>query len=260
MRKRVPLDWGLRVSAVSYLNTWPLVWGFLHGPQRGMFDFRFDLPAQCADAVAAGEADLGLVPCAELDRLGTGFLPGLGIACDGPVRSILLISKTPIAAIRTLAADSSSRTSVALARILLAERYGCRPAITPHAPRLEAMLAECDAALIIGDPALRIEPADLPWETLDLGAEWVSWSGLPMVFAVWAGRPEALRPEVERAFQASWEWGRGHIDEIAALAAAERGFPDAVAREYVTRHIVYELSDRHRAGLDLFRRKARELE
>lgn len=250
----------MRVSAVSYLNTWPLVWGFLHGREQGLFDFRFDLPSQCADALAAGDVDLGLVPCAELDRLRMGFLPGLGIACEGPVRSILLISRTPPGKIRTLAADSSSRTSVALARILLAERYGCRPAITPHSPHLEEMLAACDAALIIGDPALRIEPVRLPWETLDLGAEWVKWTGLPMVFAVWAGRREALRSEVERAFQASWEWGRGHIDEIVARAESERGFPEAVARDYVTRHIVYELSGRHRAGLEAFRRKARELE
>jgi predicted solute-binding protein len=250
----------LRVSAVSYLNTWPLVWGFLHGPEQGRFDFRFDLPAQCADALAAGEVDLGLVPCAELDRLGMGFLPGLGIACEGPVRSILLISKTAIGKIRTLAVDSSSRTSVALARILLKQLHGCVPTIAARPPRLDEMLAECDAALIIGDPALRIEPSQLPWETKDLGAEWVAWSGLPMVFAVWAGRAEALQPEVERAFQASWEWGRRHIDDIAARAAAERGFPEALAREYVTRHVVYELSARHRAGLELFRRKVRELE
>jgi predicted solute-binding protein len=250
----------LRVSAVSYLNTWPLVWGFLHGPERGLYEFQFDLPAQCADALGAREVDLGLVPCAELDRLDMGFLPGLGIACEGPVRSILLVSKVPIGEIRTLAADSGSRTSVALARILLAERYGCLPAITRHAPRLEEMLKERDAALIIGDPALRIEPAALPWAVLDLGAEWVAWSGLPMVFAVWAGRPEVLGPQVERAFQASWEWGRGHIDEIVLRASVERGFAEDTARAYVTRHIVYELSERHHAGLELFRRKARELE
>jgi predicted solute-binding protein len=253
------IDWNLRVSAVSYLNTWPLVWGFLNGPGRGLYDFRFDLPAQCADALGAGEVDMGLVPCAELDRLGLDFLPDLGIACDGPVRSILLISKKPFGQIRTLAADSSSRTSVALTRILLAERFGCRPAITRQPPQLEEMLAESDAALIIGDPALRIEPAELPWETLDLGAEWVKWSGLPMVFAVWAGRTEVLGPDVARAFADSWEWGRAHMDEIVARAAAERGFSEAVAREYLTRHIVFELTPRHRAGLALFREKVREL-
>ncbi len=203
---------------------------------------------------------MGLVPCAELDRLGLGFLPGLGIACEGPVRSILLISRRPFTEIRTLAADSGSRTSVALARILLAERYGCVPAITTHAPRLDEMLAECDAALIIGDPALRIDPAQLPFQTLDLGAEWLAWSGLPMVFAVWAGRADVLREDVERAFDESYDWGAGHMEEIVRKAVAERGFPEDLARNYLTRHIVYRLSARHLAGLELFRRKVRELE
>ena len=245
----------MRVSAVSYLNTWPLVWGFLHGSEQGLFDFRFDLPAQCAAALGCGDADIGLVPCAELDRLGLDFLPDLGIACEGPVRSILLISKLPFGQIRTLSADSGSRTSVALTRILLRERYGCEPLVSPHAPDLAEMMAESDAALIIGDPALRIEPKELEWNALDLGAEWVAWTGLPMVFAVWAGRQAALRPKVARAFLDSYEWGRGHTEEIVARAAVERGFAAEAARDYVTRRIVYELDDRHRAGLELFRRK-----
>jgi predicted solute-binding protein len=250
----------LRVSAVSYLNTWPLVWGFLHGPEQGFFDFRFDLPSQCAAALESGDADIGLVPCAELDRLELEFLPELGIACEGPVRSILLISKCPYQKIRTLAADSSSRTSVALARILLAERFDCRqPIITPHPPRLAEMLTECDAALIIGDPALRLEPESLPYRTLDLGAEWVKWTGLPMVFAVWAGRREALTPDVAARFTASYSWGRNHVDEIVEHAV-ERGFSAPLARDYLTRHIVYQLSERHLRGLRLFRSRVRELE
>jgi predicted solute-binding protein len=249
----------LLVSAVSYLNTWPLVWGFLHGEQKGIFDFRFDLPAHCAAALERGDADIGLVPCAELDRLGLDFLPELGIACDGPVRSILLISKCPFEEIRTLAADSSSRTSVALARILLAERFDCRRLnVTPHLPRLEDMLADCDAALIIGDPALRLEPATLPYHTLDLGEEWRRWTGLPMVFAVWAGRRKALTPEAAAAFSASYRWGKSHMDEIVRRAA-EHGFQETLARDYLTRHIEYELSGRHLRGLELFRSQVRLL-
>ncbi len=247
----------MRVSAVSYLNTWPLVWGFLHGPGRGRFDFRFDLPAECANALGTGDASIGLVPCAELDRLGLEYLPDLGIACEGPVRSILLISKRPYREIGTLAVDSGSRSSVALSRILLAERYGCRPRFVPMAPRLQDMLSECDAALIIGDPALHIEPEQLPYRTLDLGAEWVAWSGLPMVFAVWAGKREHLTADVATAFADSCRWGLGHMDEIVAAAARERGFGEELAREYLTQHIVYELSARHREGLELFRRLAR---
>jgi len=248
------------VSAVSYLNTWPLVWGFLHGAQKGIFDFRFDLPAHCAAALERGDADIGLVPCAELDRLRLDFLPELGIACDGPVRSILLISKCPYKEIRTLAADSGSRTSVALARILLAERFDCPPLdVRPHSPHLNDMLAECDAALIIGDPALHLDPAALPHRTLDLGEEWRAWTGLPMVFAVWAGRREALTHETSAAFSASYRWGKTHMNEIVRQAA-EQGFPQGLARDYLTRHIQYELSDRHLRGLELFRDRVRQLE
>jgi chorismate dehydratase len=249
----------LIVSAVSYLNTWPLVWGFLHGPQKGLFNFRFDLPVHCAEALRDGKADVGLLPCAELDRLGLDFLPELGIACDGPVRSILLMSRCPIEEIRTLSVDSSSRTSVALARIILAQRYGCRPLITPHTPVLEEMLVENDAALVIGDPALHLDPAQLPYRTLDLGAEWVEWSGLPMVFAVWAGRKQFLTADVAQAFCGSYEWGRTHPDEMVELAAAERGFPQELARAYFTRHIVYALSAKHLEGLALFREHVRAL-
>jgi predicted solute-binding protein len=232
----------------------------LHGSGHHGFDFQFDLPAQCADALGTGQADIGLAPCAELDRLGLDFLPGLGIACEGPVRSILLISKVPFERIRSLAVDSGSRTSVALARILLADRYGCNPTIAARPPEIDRMLDEADAALIIGDAALRIEPHTLPWKVLDLGAEWVQWTGLPMVFAVWAGRRELLTPEVSGAFTASYRWGAANIEEIVRAAEAERGFPADLAREYLTRHIVYELGTRHLEGLALFRDKVRSLE
>lgn len=249
----------LLVSAVSYLNTWPLVWGFLHGPQKGLFNFRFDLPAVCAAVVGKGDADIGLVPAAELDRLDLSFLPDVGIACEGPVRSILLISRRPVNEIRTVAVDSGSRTSVALARIILAEKYGCRPEMTGQAPVLAEMLESSDAALVIGDPALHLEPESLPYTALDLGAEWVRWTGLPMVFAVWAGHPEKLTPPVREAFLASFEWGRQHRDEMVEKAVAERGFPAGLAREYMERRIVYRLGEKHLEGLRLFRQKVREL-
>ncbi len=250
----------MRVSAVSYLNTWPLVWGFLHGEQRGLYDFRFDLPAVCAQAVAEGDADIGLVPCAEVERLGLDFLPDLGIACEGPVRSILLVSKKPFREIQTLAADSSSRTSVALTRILLRERYGCLPRISRQAPALEEMLADSDAALIIGDPALHLDPATLPYEVLDLGAEWTGFTGLPMVFAVWAGRAENLARADRGAFLASYRYGVTRLDEIVRQAEVERAFPQAVSREYLTRYIQFELTPRHLEGLRLFRGFVRSLD
>ena len=159
----------LKVCAVSYLNTVPLVWGMLHGRQKGLFDLLFRVPAECADLLAAREVDVGILPCFELLRQDLGTVPGVGIACRGPVRSILLISKCPLGQIRTLAGDSSSRTSVALARILLERRYGAVPRVIPFAPDLTAMLDAADAALVIGDPALRIDPAGLPYEVEGLG-------------------------------------------------------------------------------------------
>lgn len=226
------------------------MWGFLKGPQQGLYDFRFDLPVHCAAAVESGDAAIGLVPSAEVERMGLDFYPGLGIATEGPVRSILLVSRVPFREIRTLAADSSSRTSVALTRIMLRERYGCTPAIRAESPVLEDMLEDSDAALVIGDPALRLDPAALPYFVMDLGAEWVAWTELPMVFAVWAGR----QPVNGTAFEAAFAWGGTRIEEMVAAAAAERGFAPGLAREYLTRNIVYRLGPKHLEGLALFRR------
>jgi predicted solute-binding protein len=242
----------LRVCAVSYLNTTPLVWGMLHGDQRGQFELDFRVPSGCADAVAGGNADIGIVPSFELTRQDLEVLPGAGIACHGAVRSILLISKRPAAEIRQLAADSSSRTSVQLARVILERKYGAAPEVISHPPDVDAMLAAADAALVIGDPALRIDPGKLPFHVYDLGAEWLEMTGKPMVFAVWAGRRDAVTPEVTQAFRESCRFGRMRIDEIVAVEAAARGFAPELVRNYLTRHIIHELGPAHYAGLDLF--------
>jgi chorismate dehydratase len=242
----------LRVCAVSYLNTTPLVWGMLQGPQRDLFDLEFRVPAECADALASGAADIGIVPSFELTRQRLEVLPGAGIACHGPVRSILLISKCPAAEILRLAVDSSSRSSVQLARVILERKFGAAPELISHAPNLDAMLKMADAALVIGDPALRIEPAHLPFQVYDLGAEWVDLTGYPMVFAVWAGRKDAVTPAVAEAFRASCRYGRERMEEIIAAESAARGFEPELVREYLTRHIVHELGPRDYAGMDLF--------
>jgi predicted solute-binding protein len=242
---------------VSYLNTVPLVWGMLHGPQRGLFDLDFRIPAGCADQLASGEADIGIVPSFELTRQDLEIIPGAGIACRGAVRSILLISKRPAREIRRLAADSSSRTSVQLARVILERRYGAEFESIAHPPDLEAMLRAADAALVIGDPALRIDPARLPYFVYDLGAEWVEMTGLPMVFAVWAGRREVVTPAVVEAFRGSCEYGLARIEEIVAAEAPSRPFPPEMVREYLTRNIVHVLGPREYAGLDLFLKYAR---
>jgi predicted solute-binding protein len=250
----------LRVCAVSFLNTTPLVWGMLHGPQRGLFQLDFRIPSVCADRMASGDADIGIVPCFELTRQDLEVIPGAGIACHGPVRSILLVSQRPAAEIRTLAVDSSSRTSVQLARVILERRYGAEYRAIPHAPDLDAMLRVADAALIIGDPALRLDPALLPYEVHDLGGEWVEMTGLPMVFAVWAARKGVATPEVVEAFRESCRYGRERMDEIVAAESARLGFSPGFVREYLTRHIVHELGPREYEGMALFLSYAREKE
>jgi len=231
----------------------------LHGPQQGLFDLDFRIPSGCADDMAAGAADIGLIPLFELTRQDLEVIAGPGIACRGPVRSILLISSRPAPEIRTLAADSSSRTSVELVRIVLERRYGAAPASIPHPPDLEAMLRVADAAVIIGDPALRIDPARLPYYVYDLGGEWVEMTGLPMVFAVWAGRKGVVTAEVAEAFRESCRYGRARIDEIVACEAPRRGFPPDFVEEYLTRRIVNELGPREYQGMDLFLSYARQL-
>jgi chorismate dehydratase len=247
----------VRVCAVSFLNTTPLVWGMLHGPQRGLFDLDFQIPAACADRVASGEADIGIIPSFELTRQHLEVIPGTGIACHGPVRSILLISSRPAPEIERLAVDSSSRTSVQLARVLLERRFGAEPELIPHPPDLDAMLRIADAALIIGDPALHIEPSRLPYHVYDLGKEWVEMTGLPFVFAVWAGRKSVITPQVTEAFQQSCQFGRARIEEIVAAESARREIAPVLVREYLTRHIVHELGPQDYQGMDLFLSYAR---
>jgi predicted solute-binding protein len=249
----------LRVCAVSYLNTVPLVWGLLHGDQQGIFELDFAIPAECADRLERGLADIGIVPAAELPRLGLKRIEGTGIACEGPVRSILLVSRVPLQDIQTLAADSSSRTSVMLARIVLARKYGCEPVVSSMAPDLAAMLESADAALIIGDPALHVDPSSVPFHVIDLGAEWTEMTGLPMVFAVWAGRPEIVSKDLAPVFRDSLRFGLDHLNEIIANEAAPHGVSQSLAREYLTGHIRFELGQREYEGMDLFLQYAAEL-
>lgn len=250
----------LRVCAVSYLNTVPLVWGMLHGEQKETFDLRFALPSTCADQLASGEADIGIVPVIEMARQHLEYFPGTGIACHGAVRSILLISKVPFAEIRTLATDSGSRTSVMLARIILAEKFGVTPRLISRPADLAAMLGEADAALLIGDAALHVDPATLPFQTLDLGGEWNTLTSLPMVFAVWAGRPEIIQDRYQRAFADSCNFGLANIAEIAHHEAPLRRITEKLAREYLTRHIVFQLGARDYAGMKLYLEKAAALD
>ncbi len=230
----------------------------LHGEQKDRFDLSLAIPSECADRLAGGEADIGIVPAVELLHQNLEILRGTGIASNGPVRSILLVTKVPPSRIRTLAADSSSRTSVMLSRIILERRFGVHPEYFSRPPRLRAMLAECDAALLIGDPALRIDPAVLDYECLDLGEIWTGMTGLPMVFAVWAGRPQFAKASMERLFLDSYRFGKANLDDIIQQHVLPRGLSAELGREYLTRHIVLELGKREYQGLELYLKLATE--
>src|SRR5208283_3879656 len=182
----------LRISAISYLNTAPLMWDFEHGQARNEFEISYTLPSACARALQAGTADIGIIPAAayaQIPRL--MVLPGVAIASRRPVRSILLVSRVPVEKIRSVALDTSSMTSVALTKVLFEKWLGGGRTFTPMAPDLEQMLAEHDAGLLIGDPALKVDRSR--YHTLDLAEEWIRHTGMPFVFAFWAVRSESLR-------------------------------------------------------------------
>ena len=256
------------MCAVSYLNTVPLVWGFLHGPQSALADLSFAVPSECARRIENGSADVGIVPVVEMQRQGLEAVPGTGIACEGAVRSILVISRVAPAAIRRLAVDSGSRTSVALARIILRERYRAEPAVEVMAPQLERMLGQADAALLIGDAALAVDPDKLPYQVLDLGAEWNSLTGLPMVFAVWAGPAERVAPLRSRgpgldfaaAFRGSLDYGLQNMNTLVEQESRRRGFSAELVRRYLTRHIRFRIGPRELAGMERFLQYAVQLE
>jgi predicted solute-binding protein len=241
-----------RIGAVGYLNTSPLVWGMLHGPQREQVALSLSPPAICAEQVEAGATQIGLVPVAEIARQGLEILPGLGISCFGAVRSILLFSRVPWGQVRTLAVDSGSRTSVQLARVILRERFGVEPQVAALSPDLESMLQHADSALIIGDPALRIHAELTPYHWLDLGAEWQNLTQLPMVFAAWAGKPHLPIDELSEVTHASFEFGKARLAEIAAAEYAQRGISHELAYQYLNQYIRYEIGPRELSGLETF--------
>lgn len=240
------------MGAVSYLNTVPLVWGMVHGEEKAAVDLSFSVPALCAEQVESGSIDIGLVPVAEIARQQLQIVSDVGIACHGAVRSILLISRVPFRKIRTLAADASSRTSVQLAKVILRERYGAEPQIIENAPQLEKMLKGSDAALIIGDPALQIDPAGLPYEWLDLGLEWLLLTNLPMVFAAWAGKPGMAIHSLKELTRNSYEFGKAHLTEIIVTEHNRRKVSRDLAKRYLTQFIHFELGRREQDGLEAF--------
>src|SRR6267378_8033147 len=177
----------LRVSAISYLNTAPLMWDFEHVGSGSDFDVSYTLPSSCAAALQNGSADIGIIPAAAYATIGDLLiLPGVAIASKQGVRSILLVSKVPVERIQTVAVDASSLTSVALLRVLFAKWWGGQRTFTTMRPNIQHMLEQHDAAMVIGDPALKLNRSR--YFTVDLAEEWIRLTGQPFVFAFWAVR------------------------------------------------------------------------
>ena len=247
----------LRLGAVSYLNTKPLVYGLDAHPDE--FDIRFDVPSKCAELLHANKVDLGLIPAIEYLAGDYHIVPGVSIASDGPVATVAVFTRKPIAQVRTLALDLSSRTSVALTRVLCAKHWKIDPSFTPAAPDLEAMLARADAALVIGDPAFAIDPVTRNVTKIDLGEEWKSMTGLPFVYAMWVGRAGAASPAQCRALQLARDNGLRHLGRIAREVGG--GDPDLERRslEYLRDNLKYGLGPGEAAGLRRFHELAAEV-
>ncbi len=248
----------LRLGAVSYLNTGPLVYGLADEPDR--FQLRFDVPSQCAVLLHENRVDLGLIPSIEyLQGDDYRIVPGVSIASEGPVASVALFTRTPRSAIRSIALDSASRTSAVLLRILCARWLGIEPVFATMPADMDAMLASADAALVIGDNALFADHVALGLEKIDLGEEWVRMTSLPFVYAFWAGRPGIVSDADTRAFNEAAVKG-----VIAAERVAAGYFPDDPAKiergaEYLRTNMKYALGEREVAGLRRFYDLAVEL-
>jgi chorismate dehydratase len=255
----------LRISAISYLNTAPLMWDFEHGKAGSEFEISYTLPSACARALQARTADIGIIPAAAYAQVpGLMALPGVAIASRRPVRSILLVSRVPVDKIRTVALDTSSLTSVALTKILFEKWLGGGRAFTSMAPNIEEMLAEHDAGLLIGDPALQIDRSR--YLTVDLAEEWIRHTGKPFVFAFWAVRQNALRdaapsPDLASVFQQSRDHGLepANLDQVTREWAPRLGLEESAVRAYLTENIYYHLDAACLEGLQLFYRYASEI-
>lgn len=247
----------LRLGAVSYLNTKPLVYGLDAYPNQ--FEVRFDVPARCAELLHEGRVDLGLIPAIEYLRGTYAIVPDISIASDGDVATVAVFTRKPIERVETLALDLSSRTSVALTRVLCAKKWRITPAFTPAEPDLEAMLRRADAALVIGDPAFAIDPKKHNVTKLDLGAEWKALTGLPFVYAMWVGRPGVASPEQCRMLLAARDRGLANLPAIAKQESGGDPAYEQKALSYLRDNLKYGLGMDERAGLRRFHELAEDI-
>jgi chorismate dehydratase len=247
----------IRIGAVSYLNSRPLMIEL--GRLAPEAEVIVDLPSRLADGLASGRLDVALIPSIEhLHQPGTRIVSDACVSCDGPVRSVMLYSRTPIERIRTLALDEGSRTSAALTRVLLHERFHIEPELRqlPIGATLEQ--SDADAVMLIGDRGML--PVAGPFEVVwDLGEQWRQWTGLPFVFAMWIARPGIEIEEMEKLFAAARDAGELRLSEIARTEAPNIGLPEEDCLRYLRDNLVFHLGPRQRQGLELFYKLASEM-
>ena len=239
-----------KISIVRYLNAAPLAWGILEGQQSGDFQSVLSTPAECADQLANGSVDIGLIPSIEFQRIkGSKIIAGPVVASRHRVRSVLLISNKPLWEVKTVACDSGSRTSVALAQILLKEIYRVQPEFRTSEPDLARMLGQCDAAVIIGDTALKfmeenerpnaekqklfLKLSPEPLLVFDLVERWKTLTGLPFVFAFWAARPGFQDGNVTTLLKASRDFGVANTRVIAERYSETLSMKKEYLQEYL---------------------------
>ena len=265
-----------KISIVKYLNAVPLAWGIIDGPQKQVFDPVFSTPAECADQLTQGAVDIGLIPSIEFQRIkGTRIVTGPVVASTHRVRSVILVSVVPLWKVKTVAFDKGSRTSVTLSRIIFSEFYHTHPDFTPAEPDLAKMLAQSDAALLIGDPALKFmednECPDAarqkpflrlgaePLQVFDLAERWRFLTGLPFVFAFWAVRQGFDDTGIVDLLKQSRDFGVRNIPAIAEKYSSDLQIKKDFIQEYLEHSVHYYMDRACLEGLELFYKKAAQI-
>jgi chorismate dehydratase len=242
-----------RIAASSYLNTAPLIWSFVRGTQREAVELFTDTaPARCAEMLARAEVDAALVPVIEYQKLsGVSMVADVCVGSKNAVRSVVLVTRrNNLKKVERVALDESSRTSVALVKIIFREFLGFEPEWQISAPDLHSMMQQADAALIIGDPAMRISREQ--FRVFDLATLWHEFTGLGFVFAMWMVRNDSAEKVEPIDFVAARDEGLNHLDDIvAAQTVPLRLSPEEIA-EYLRRNIVFQIDDEMRSGLNLY--------
>jgi len=242
-----------RIAASSYLNTAPLIWSFIDGSRRDTVELLTNTaPSRCAEMLARGEVDAALVPVIEYQRVRDLLIvPDVCVGSRSAVRSVVLVCRlNNLKKVKRVALDNSSRTSAALVKILFREFLGFEPQWENSQPDLKSMLTHADAALLIGDPAMKI-PHD-QFRVFDLATLWHEFTGLGFVFAMWMARKDSVDKIREVDFAAARDEGLAHLDEIAALTKGRLGLlPDEI-KTYLTTNITFHFDKEMKKGLDLF--------